>query len=177
MQIRLVPAACVLATVAGCDAGSPPTPMDTQGVIAAFFTCDVPATPPSGGSCVSVVDAGAGAGPDAGAFGIACNPVTNGPCLAGQTCDTTADTSGHVTGFACFGGPNQAQLCSPCDTASGPFCAGGLSCASVSGSLSACTRFCCTDADCGAGHCTITDTIGTPLSFSTLAPNLGICGK
>jgi hypothetical protein len=177
MEIRFLPAACVLAFVAGCDSGAQSPPTDLHALIETFFTCDVPASPPSGGTCVSVVDAGAGAGPDAGVFGVACNPITNEPCLAGQTCDTTADASGHVTAFVCFPGPNEAQLCAQCDTQNGPFCAGGLSCASVTGSLAACIRFCCTDADCGAGHCTLTDTTGVALTFSTLTPNLGICGK
>ena len=47
-----------------------------------MLACEVPASPPSTGSCVTTSTSG-----------ISCNPVTNAPCTAGQACDITVDNS------------------------------------------------------------------------------------
>jgi hypothetical protein len=160
---------------AGCDAASQANlDFDAGGLAQGVFACDAPTISPSRGSCVTATaneDAGAGTG-DAGA---PCNPVTNIPCAAGLTCDSTVDSNNDISGFACFGGPNEAALCEACNTATtGPLCTGGLVCANVTGDVQACAHFCCTDADCGTGRCVTTDGSGT-LLFGTVAPGLGLC--
>jgi hypothetical protein len=121
----------------------------------------VPATPPSGGSCVDVsVDGG-------GAF--ECNPVTNEPCSTGEECDRY-EVLGTLVGFVCWPPPNPAKLCQYCDPTSGPQCAGGLTCTTTF----VCVRYCCTDADCGAGKCDRAGPNNMPL-FTPLSTTLGIC--
>jgi hypothetical protein len=156
---------------AACDLGSEASttgdpPIDASAV----FACDVPASPPSMGSCITADPLDGGA-----MVAISCNPVTNAPCTAGETCDATNDAMGNITGFACFNGPNTAGLCALCSVASGPECAGGLSCALATQPWSACARFCCSGADCGdAGACVTSDSFGRSL-FGTIAPNVGLC--
>jgi hypothetical protein len=167
---RLLAASWLLAGAAGCDAGAQLPAIDAGALVTATFACDVPASAPSKGSCVTV--------PDAGVFdddgGVFCNPVTNEPCAAGQTCDTTSNACGEVNGLACYGGNNSAELCALCSATEGPFCAAGLACTSVSGDVTACARYCCTDADCGSGRCAHTDGSGNAL-FGGLFAGLGEC--
>jgi hypothetical protein len=161
---RAVVVAASILLAAGCDAGSQGSASDAGADVAAVFACEVPASPPSTGSCVTTSTSG-----------VACNPVTNAPCVAGQACDITVDsTSEMVTGFTCYDGPNDATLCAPCSTTGGASCGGGLSCADVSATFLACARFCCTDADCGAGRCLTTDGQGRAL-FGAVASGLGLC--
>jgi hypothetical protein len=150
---------------AGCDAGSQSSGADAGVDAAAVFACEVPASPPSAGSCVTT-----------NTSGISCNPVTNVSCDGGQACDITVDSSSEmVTGFTCYDGPNDATLCGACSVNGGASCGGGLSCANVSPTWLACARFCCSDADCGAGRCLTTDGQGRSL-FGTVASGLGLCG-
>ena len=133
------------------------------------FSCNVPpATPPSVGSCVTVV-----ADSDAGT-GIECNPVTNAPCAPGEGCDIETDSSNAVIGFICYPGPNTATVCQACDDSKGPTCIGGTTCFGTGSSAFACAQYCCGDADCGAtGKCTTAQS-GTSF-FGPLAPGLGVC--
>jgi hypothetical protein len=156
--------AAAVASGAGCDAGSA-APADAGVDAASAFACTVPATPPSGGSCVTT-----------GTSAVSCNPVTNAGCSAGQACDITADSSEDITGFTCFDGPNDALLCEPCGVTGGASCAGGLSCANVNATWLACAHYCCSDADCGSGHCQTTDTDGRSL-FGMVASGLGFCAS
>ena len=164
-------AACLAALAAGCDASSQSAGIDAGALVAATFACDAPASAPSKGSCVAVVDADAGTAMNDG--GTFCNPVTNAPCAAGQACDITS-ASGSINGFACYPGANAAKICALCDDTNGPFCAGGLSCAAASADLSGCARYCCTDADCGSGRCSKVDASGNAL-FGGVASGLGVC--
>ncbi len=136
------------------------------------FQCTVPATPPSAGSCVTVV-----AMNDAGT-GIQCNPVTNQGCQTGEECDTVADDNGNLIGFGCYPPPNDAALCATCDNQNGPFCKGGTTCfqTGAADGSSVCAQYCCSDADCGgaAGSCVTSDGNGGNI-FDPLAPTLGIC--
>jgi hypothetical protein len=160
----------LLAGAAGCDASASAPAFDAGALIASAFACAVPASAPSRGSCIDVPDAGIATNDG----GVYCNPVTNEPCASGQTCDTTADSSGNINGLACYSGENTATLCSACSVTQGPLCAGGLACADVGSALTACARFCCTDADCGSGRCAHTDADGNVL-FAGLPSGLGEC--
>jgi hypothetical protein len=160
---RTLAVAAAIFLAAGCDAGSQSSNADAGVDVAAIFACEVPASPPSGGSCVTTSSS------------ITCNPVTNAPCAVGQACDIKVDSSSEmVTGFACYDGPNDAALCAACSVTGGASCGGGLSCANVSPTWLACARFCCSDADCGAGRCLTTDGQGRSL-FGTVASGLGLC--
>jgi hypothetical protein len=130
------------------------------------FECTVPASPHSGGSCVTTVAAN-----DAGT-GIECNPVTNEGCAAGDNCDANTDSNGNLIGFVCYSGDTQT-VCQSC--AQSDLCAVGTTCFTLdsTGTEAVCAQYCCTDADCGAGKCSIT-LQGTTL-FGPLAPNLGVC--
>lgn len=107
-----------------------------------YPSCDAPATPPSGGSCVSVTG------------NVKCSPITNEGCSAGEACDY------HTGFFECFeAGPR--TLCEPCGEAEG-FCAAGLSCWEVLlfepdgiAIENRCAKPCCDDGDCGSGVCTV----------------------
>ncbi len=138
---------------------------------AGIFSCNTPpATPPSAGSCVTVVAVN-----DAGT-GIECNPVTNAPCSTGEQCDVNTDNNSNIIGWLCWPPPNNATVCQNCNDSNGPTCVGGTTCFGTdsSGSSSACAQYCCTDADCGSsGKCT-TEQGGTAF-FGPLAPSLGIC--
>jgi hypothetical protein len=101
--------------------------------------CTVPATPPSGGSCITLNDAG-----------IQCNPVTNAPCDAdaGLGCDT--DFKG---GYACLP-KSTVAVCGACNEVNGPYCIGTATCLPLTDAGSQeCYRYCCTDSDCTPGHC------------------------
>lgn len=113
----------------------------------AGLDCDAPATPATGGSCVTVSGT------------IECNPVTNDGCDsgAGEACDFNEAGDG----YQCWDGPNPQTICAECSDTIG-FCAGGLSCveASSAGDF-ACAKYCCDDTDCGPnGYCD--DTLGLP---------------
>ncbi|MEP7125692.1 MAG: hypothetical protein ABJE95_32480 [Byssovorax sp.] len=96
-------------------------------------TCTVPAKPPSDGACAPITAM------------VACNPITNAPCTAGQACDVAGTGA-----FKCYDPPpaNTAAVCAKCDLAGGTACAGGETCDN-----GICVKYCCTDADCGAGKC------------------------
>lgn len=101
--------------------------------------CTVPATPPSGGSCITIDDAA-----------IQCNPVTNFPCDAdaGLGCDTDFDG-----GYQCLG-LSTVNLCGSCNEVNGPYCIGTATCLPLTDSgTQQCFRYCCTDSDCSPGHC------------------------
>ncbi len=157
----------------GCDAGSQSViPADAATGAESIFACSVPTVAPSSGSCITAAVAADGGTSSAN---IACNPVTNAPCAATETCDGTSDSTGAFNGFACFPGPNTAGLCQLCSVSAGPFCGPGLECARAEPPTSACARFCCTSDDCGdAGVCVNSDANGTSL-FGAVAPNLGLC--
>ena len=132
----------------------------------------MPAPSPSGGSCVTVIVPDAGAA-DAGA-GIACNPVTNAGCQAGEECDYDIDSMGNTIGFGCYPPPNPTMVCQKCDLNNNITCAGGLTCFAYDmAGDSVCAKYCCTDADCGTGKCTTKDSTGS--FFGPVAPNLGVC--
>jgi hypothetical protein len=101
--------------------------------------CTVPATPPSGGSCITLNDAS-----------ITCNPVTNAPCNqdAGYGCDTDFDG-----GYLCLP-KSTVSLCGDCNEVNGPYCIGTATCLPLSDAgTEHCFRYCCTDSDCAPGHC------------------------
>jgi hypothetical protein len=98
--------------------------------------CDAPAVSPSMGACVQLGGT------------IACNPVTNAGCVAGDACDT--DGAG---GFVCYPPPNTEALCDACGPNAAGYCQGGMACYSVTDT---CARFCCNDGDCGTGVCDLT---------------------
>jgi hypothetical protein len=87
-----------------------------------------------------------------------CNPLTNEGCnaAAGEACDL------GQTGFRCYAGPNDQEICAACDGSSGPFCKPGMHCMADG----ACAHYCCDDGDCGTGVC----------DKSVLAhPDIGVC--
>jgi hypothetical protein len=113
----------------GCDCGGGPGGPGGAGGSGPTLepACDLPATPPSGGSCVTL-------GGD-----IACNPVSGASCTqAGFACDYSDK------GYACYGPPNDKKLCEACDYNNQQFCENGTTC--IDG---ICLRYCCEDADCG----------------------------
>jgi len=115
--------------------------------------CTVPSTPPSGGSCIALDDAG-----------IQCNPVTNAPCDvdAGYGCDT--DFSG---GYQCLPSSTES-LCADCNEVNGPWCIGTATCLPNSDAgTQKCFRYCCTDSDCSPGHCDKTTYGIAPLGACT----------
>jgi hypothetical protein len=130
------------------------------------YECTVPASPHSGGSCVTTVAAN-----DAGT-GIECNPVTNEGCPAGSNCDGSVDSSNNLIGFVCYTG-DTSTVCDSCTTQD--LCGVGTTCVALTsaGTTAVCAQYCCTDADCGAGKCSTT-LQGSSL-FGPLAPNLGVC--
>jgi hypothetical protein len=130
------------------------------------FECTVPATPQSGGSCVTTVAAN-----DAGT-GIECNPVTNEGCASGDNCDANFDNGGNLIGFVCYSGDTQT-VCQSCATDN--LCAVGTTCFNLDsmGNEAVCAQYCCTNADCGAGKCSTT--LQSTSLFGPLAPNLGVC--
>jgi hypothetical protein len=70
----------------------------------------------------------------------ACDPVTSAGCHPGQSCDMS------VSGFKCYGGPNEVELCGKCGSLRGG-CVPGFTCLNIN--LTRCARYCCTDAECG----------------------------
>ncbi len=113
--------------------------------------CATPSAPASGGSCVTLDDAG-----------VSCNPVTSATCAtdAGESCDFSQ------TGFQCYPPPppNTAALCAACDPQNGPECAPTSTCIATPNG-NECARFCCTDADCTPGKCDTTTFQSAPLGF------------
>jgi hypothetical protein len=145
--------------------GNPGVGGGTGGTLPDPFECTIPATPPSGGSCVTV-----GAANDAGT-GIECNPVTNAPCPTGQQCDTNFDMNNNLIGFVCFPSNNVA-VCMTCDPSNNLACAASGTCFTYDNAGdSACAQYCCTDTDCGAGKCSTMVGGG----FGPVAPMLGVC--
>lgn len=141
--------ALFLCAVGKCDAAC--------GETAPAPKCDAPAEPPSGGSCAAAGE------------GVACNPLTNAECDGGggEVCDY------DTTGFRCFPGPNELDVCEPCGGEAG-FCGPGLSCfrnvlISPTGVelTGVCARACCDDEDCGGGTCAAKVTAG--------AAKVGVC--
>jgi hypothetical protein len=145
-----------------------------DGAVPDPFECTVPATPPSGGSCVTVLAGDAGFD---GGTGIQCNPVTNDGCSTGEECDINGDSSGNLIGFVCYPPPNTATACQSCDPTgqTGPTCVGGFTCPGLNtaGTAGYCAKYCCTNADCGSGTCT-TMSGGTAI-FGPIATSLGVC--
>jgi hypothetical protein len=132
------------------------------------FECTLPATPPSGGSCVGVlVDAN-----DAGT-GLQCNPVTNEGCAADEACDANTDSTGRVIGFSCRPAPNAVPVCGSC-AAPGSNCTAGTICiqAGAAGTVITCAQYCCTNADCGSGFCSASD---DSFTFFPVAGLVGFC--
>lgn len=130
------------------------------------FECTVPATPPSGGSCVTLV------APNDAGTGVECNPVTNAGCTGGAACDINTNSSLTVIGFACYPPPATATICDPCSDHSGPFCGPNLTCLSLR-KEAVCASYCCTNADCGGGVCSTS--LGGLSLFGPLAPSVGVC--
>lgn len=108
---------------AECSAGSSVTPVCS----------DIPAAPPSEGSCAVI------------SGDVQCNPITNDGCTeAGAACDRSS------AGYTCYAPPpaNDKALCETCNAQVG-WCAPGHTC--VGGQ---CVAYCCTDDDCGPqGSC------------------------
>jgi hypothetical protein len=142
---------------------------DDDAYFSVAYQCSVPATPPSGGSCVTVVAAN-----DAGT-GIQCNPVTNAGCSAGEACDVSRDSNQSLIGFICYPGPNPEGICAICPNGSNDAgeCAAGGTCLLSDPAIAQCARYCCTDADCGEGTCQPSPQGAT--LFGPVAPSLGVC--
>ena len=137
---------------------------------AGTFECKPAAKAPSAGSCLTVVT-----GPDAGATGIKCNPVSNEGCAEGFACDGDYDDDGKLAGFACYQGNANGDMatCKSCDD-DGAHCRPGNTCLGYDGKSFACARYCCSDDDCGGGRCAMLSARLEPL-FAPVAPLLGVC--
>jgi hypothetical protein len=98
-----------------------------------------------------------------------CNPVTNGGCAAGASCDFSGDKNMNTT-FSCYMAPppNTVDLCGACDDRS-TACLGGLTCLS-----SQCAKFCCADGDCGSGVCAPTGSFGVGVCVSAASVDAGM---
>jgi len=84
-----------------------------------------------------------------------CNPLTNVPCVAGETCDVGPSTNG----FACAPS-GTATLCGACDPVVGPFCGPGHVCilntaTSSDPKAGQCVKTCCDASDCGPAACVV----------------------
>ena len=135
----------------GSDGGSDASGDSGDGAVSA--QCTVPATPPSGGSCIVIDDAS-----------IKCNPVTNAPCDtdAGLGCDTDFDG-----GYTCLA-QSTVSYCGACNEVNGPYCIGTATCLpDVDAGTQQCFRYCCTDSDCAPGHCNKTAFGLSPLGACT----------
>jgi hypothetical protein len=141
------------------------------GGASANFTCMVPATPPSMGSCVTYVSVDGGEA-DAGLDSLGngsitiCDPITNAGCFDGDVCGL--DNSEMY--YDCFpGGGATVPLCGDC-SADAAVCGNGLLCVGLSKTVAYCAQMCCTDADCGTGGTCDTKSFTAPL------PNgVGVC--
>ena len=140
------------------------------------FECTVPASPPSGGSCVpfpgdgGLSDAGeldAGLN-DAGLASITnCNPLTNAGCTGTDVCNPDQGSN-----FVCMqaGSPAGLAVCGDC-TAQNATCGVGGICLAVDQAMTQyeCVQMCCTNADCGNGTC------NTTLLSPALGDSVGVC--
>jgi hypothetical protein len=140
--------------------------------------CNVPATPPSHGSCVPFTGGDAGEADagfdDAGnASATICNPVTNAGCTGTDVCDT--DNSGKH--WVCYlAGTNIVATCGDCG-ASNAVCKGGNTCINFTTAdggviATSCSKYCCTDADCGGTANTCSKGLSPPPPN-----NVGICAQ
>jgi len=81
---------------------------------------------------------------------VACTPITNAGCGAGEACDDD-----DLGGFKCYQPPNEVAEGGDCNVVEGPSCKAGLMCAGATADDpdGTCARFCCSSAECGGKTC------------------------